>query len=604
MAIPTFGSLLRCSSFPWPRRTFLPILATLISTAGGSALALTVPVAQDASSTAANTITPATGKATSLAVNAKQTAFVRFNVSNLAVVPAEITAANITSATLRLYVTGTKPGDLTVHAVTSDWSEVPAGKSAPIPTIDPTVLVTIPGTDTVGKHFITVDVTAQVKSWLATPASDFGLAIQTTTTTAKVRLGSKEGPGLGEAVELEIQADLFGLAPGGANVDGPLKVSTSFIVESRPNSTGGLNNFIGAFAGESNTSGLGNTFVGHNSGKDNVSGSSNSFFGLNAGAGNTTGGLNVFLGQGAGAFNDSGSNNTFAGQAAGFNNTTGGSNSFFGWHAGFSNGSANGNAFFGDQAGALNTVSNNAFFGAGAGATNVVGTQDCYFGINAGNKATGSFNSFFGAGAGQNTSTGVGNTFLGNIAGIGNTLGSSNTYLGGNTGGSSTNESRNTLIGDSADIAAGVTNSAALGANAKVTASNSLVLGSISGVNGAAANTNVGIGVTAPHSTLQVGGSVAVRFRASAAAINVLNETDCIFVFTGTTASSGVNLPTAVGAAGRLYYVKNRGTVAFGIFTIQNQGIDGTNYTVSPLNVAVGSVVQLVSDGANWLKMN
>jgi hypothetical protein len=49
-----------------------------------------------------------------------------------------------------------------------------------------------------------------------------------------------------------------------------------------------------------------------------------------------------------------------------------------------------------------------------------------------------------------------------------------------------------------------LTNTTAIGANANVTQANSLVLGSINGVNGATADTNVGIGTTAPQSKLQV----------------------------------------------------------------------------------------------------
>ena len=47
-------------------------------------------------------------------------------------------------------------------------------------------------------------------------------------------------------------------------------------------------------------------------------------------------------------------------------------------------------------------------------------------------------------------------------------------------------------------------NATAIGANAEVTASNALVLGSINGVNGATANTNVGIGTTSPLATLHL----------------------------------------------------------------------------------------------------
>jgi hypothetical protein len=381
---------------------------------------------------------------------------------------------------------------------------------------------------------------------------------------------------------------------------GTLNVSTSFTVETRPNSTGGLNNFVGMNAGSANTTGTANTFVGHNSGKANVGGSSNSFYGLNAGTSNTSGQLNVFMGQGAGAFNDSGSNNNFIGQAAGFNAFNGNSNNFFGWHAGFATATGSNNAFFGDQAGASNTSSNNAYFGSGAGMTNTSGTQGSFFGINAGNKTTGSFNSFFGAGAGQFTTSGVGDTFVGNIAGSSNTTGSNNTFLGGNTGNSLTAESHNTVVGDTADGAAGITNATALGANAKVTASNSLVLGSINGTNGASSGTNVGIGTTAPNSTLQIKGSLSVAIRLIAATSLIgLTDTDYVLVVTGSGAST-VGLPSPV--AGRVYVIKNRAT---GLMTLGplsgGATIDGN--TTIPIAANIG-VAQVVSDGTNWFTIN
>jgi hypothetical protein len=381
---------------------------------------------------------------------------------------------------------------------------------------------------------------------------------------------------------------------------GTLNVSTSFTVEARPLSTGGLNNFIGMNAGAVNTTGLGNTFVGHNSGKANIGGSSNSFYGLNAGSSNTSGQLNVFLGQGAGAFNDSGSNNNFVGQAAGFNSFNGNSNNFFGWHAGFGTSSGSNNAFFGDQAGAANTASNNAFFGSGAGSTNSAGTQDSYFGINAGNKTTGSFNSFFGAGAGQFTTSGLGNTFVGNISGSKNTLGNTNSFFGGNTGNSLTIESHNVLLGDSSDGAAGISYSTAVGPNAQVTASNSLVLGAINGVNGAPADTNVGIGTTAPNSTLQVKGSMALAIRsAPASAIIGLSGSDCVLIVTGSGASN-VGLPGPV--AGRVYVIKNRST---GVITLGPlTGAAAIDGNVSITIAANTGVAQVISDGTNWFKIN
>ncbi len=193
---------------------------------------------------------------------------------------------------------------------------------------------------------------------------------------------------------------------------------------------------------------------------------------------------------------------------------------------------------------------------------------------------------------------------MGNIAGSIVTTGSNSTFLGGNVGGNYTVESHNTLVGDSANGAVGTTNATAIGANAFVGTSNSLVLGSINGTNGATADTNVGIGTTTPNSDLQVKGSVSVGLRSTASALSIIDASDCVFVFTGSIGGSGANLPTASGISGRIYYVKNRGTVAFSLFTILNQTIDGTNFTSSAMNLPVNTVAHLVSDGSNWIKIN
>ena len=389
-------------------------------------------------------------------------------------------------------------------------------------------------------------------------------------------------------------------AAGNKTFTGTFNVSTCFTVEARPTSTGGLNNFVGMNAGAVNTTGLGNTFMGHNCGKANIGGSSNSFYGLNAGSSNTSGQLNVFIGQGAGAFNDSGSNNNYVGQAAGFNSFSGNANNFFGWHAGFNTSAGSNNAFFGDQAGAANNANNNTFVGSGAGASNSSGTQGTFLGINAGNKTTGSFNTLLGAGAGQFSTSGVGNTLVGNIAGNGVTTGSNNTYVGGNTGGNMTTESHNTLVGDTTNGQAGVTNATAVGANAFVGASNSLVLGSVNGVNGAAADTFVGIGTTTPNSYLQVSGSLSLPIRSvNNTSLIGLSSTDYVLVITGTTASTIV-LPQP-GVVGRIYIVKNRATVSASLaFLSAGPTIDGA----ASLTVPANTVAAVICDGNNWFKIN
>ena len=223
---------------------------------------------------------------------------------------------------------------------------------------------------------------------------------------------------------------------------------------------------------------LTNTFAGAGAGTSNTpsptlsAGNFNSFFGFNAGAANTTGFFNSFYGVMAGFANTSGGSNTFAGFRAGSKNTTGFANSFFGTLAGDANTSGGANAFYGTNAGRANT--------------------------------TGSSNSFFGESAGSNNVTGTFNTFVGPCAGCANGFGSHNTFVGENSGTSNSSENYNTFIGANAVGSSGTSNSSAIGAYAKVTESNSLVLGAINGINGATSDTKVGVGTTAPLSRLHV----------------------------------------------------------------------------------------------------
>jgi hypothetical protein len=85
-----------------------------------------------------------------------------------------------------------------------------------------------------------------------------------------------------------------------------------------------------------------------------------------------------------------------------------------------------------------------------------------------------------------------------------------------------------------------LTNVTALGANAAVMQSNSIVLGSINGVNSATTDTRVGIGTTTPKAKLDVtGGSILVG-----------------------TAGQGIILKSPDGATCKLLSIDNAGAVA------------------------------------------
>jgi hypothetical protein len=102
------------------------------------------------------------------------------------------------------------------------------------------------------------------------------------------------------------------------------------------------------------------------------------------------------------------------------------------------------------------------------------------------------------------SNAGTNNLFAGVGAGTA-TTGSNNAFFGQGAGSANVTGSQNSAFGAGANISFGViTNATAIGANAFVTASNSLVLGSIIGLNGATASPNVGIGISAPQFKLHV----------------------------------------------------------------------------------------------------
>ena len=156
------------------------------------------------------------------------------------------------------------------------------------------------------------------------------------------------------------------------------------------------------------------------------------------------------------------------------------------------------------------TISSTARYLIG-GATMLSGdSTNTLVGEFAGNGVTGNSNSILGALAGYVTSTGSQNSFFGYSAGYHVSTGLANSFFGFNAGISATTESNNSAFGDFTDILAGVTNSTAIGANAKALQSNTVILGSINGVNSATATSSTGIATQTPNQYLGVGGGVTI----------------------------------------------------------------------------------------------
>jgi hypothetical protein len=156
-----------------------------------------------------------------------------------------------------------------------------------------------------------------------------------------------------------------------------------------------------------------------------------------------------------------------------------------------------------------------------------INTASSYFGFAGNQTSTGGDNMGVGQNALHNMTNGNGDTAAGAVALLSNTSGSNNSAFGNSALTSNTTGGSNSAVGDHAlfqnvggssntalgayagpDAShSGIVNATAIGANAQVTTNNALVLGSIKGVNGATADTQVGIGTTAPAAKLDVHGT-------------------------------------------------------------------------------------------------
>jgi hypothetical protein len=183
------------------------------------------------------------------------------------------------------------------------------------------------------------------------------------------------------------------------------------------------------------------------------------------------------------------------------------------------------NTFAGLGAGIVNAKGErNAFFGSEAGLANTTGTSNTYVGDWAGrSNETSNENTFVGSAAGHR-STGGGNTFLGSLSGTGFGVspGSGNTFLGYYTGFGIATGSDNTLVGSHAALGGGdLSNATAIGAFAQATRSNTVVLGSVAGVNGATTTARVAVGTTDPGSGARM---VVTADAAAPTALSVFND--------------------------------------------------------------------------------
>jgi hypothetical protein len=131
------------------------------------------------------------------------------------------------------------------------------------------------------------------------------------------------------------------------------------------------------------------------------------------------------------------------------------------------------------------------------------------------------------------------------------TTGSNNTFIGDSAGLNNLGGSNNTLLGYNTNMNSGLTNATAIGANAVVTTSNAIVLGSVAGVNGATNNTTVGIGVTNPGYTLDVVSKIqnAGRFEGPSGMYVALTENNIYRGYIGSYAGSAEDVDFGTGTS-------------------------------------------------------
>jgi len=379
------------------------------------------------------------------------------------------------------------------------------------------------------------------------------------------------------------------------------------------NTTGPGNTAIGSYSLTANTTGYNNTSNGYGSMFSNTEGSENTANGQEALFSNTTGSYNTAYGLHALASNIVGNSATAIGyDAMRYANSTtesftnynvaigyealrgstdpasniGNDNTALGYQSLRSNTTGEGNTASGSGTLFYNTIGNaNTATGTYALNNNSIGNNNTATGYRSlENSTTGNYNTATGSNALSFNNTGMWNTgigssalyfnlegsanvALGNAALLSNTYGSSNTANGTDalfanlTGSNNTaigkealytnlTGSNNTAIGYKANVAADdIVNATAIGSNAYSGASNSVVIGSINGVNGATANANVGIGNATPHSSaaLEVKstdkGVLVPRIALTAAnvASPVTSPADALLIYNTATAGAGTN---------------------------------------------------------------
>ncbi|MBK8520805.1 MAG: tail fiber domain-containing protein [Chitinophagaceae bacterium] len=310
------------------------------------------------------------------------------------------------------------------------------------------------------------------------------------------------------------------------------------------NSRDGFNNTaIGNYAMLNHRTNGHNTAVGYQSMESDTSGFNNTAMGWRSLRTVTSGVENTALGVGTLEFSDSSHRNTAVGRYAMF--AIGGTDNTAMGYAAMGNGIGvpttgvytRGVTSIGANSGFRNTGAENTFVGYlsgyGAGADSLKGIENTGLGSSTLTyTTTGRSNTAVGMASLYSNSTGSGNIGVGTRSLFYNSTASYNVAVGDSALIDNIDGSSNTGIGSFANVSTGnLTNATAIGARAFVAQNNSIILGSINGVNSATSDTRVGIRTTTPDSTFSVadnflvGSSGTVQYDNSVPVMNYMFKT-------------------------------------------------------------------------------
>jgi hypothetical protein len=185
--------------FPFARKCNLGAALMLVLLVATVARAQLTPIGDSYT----NTATPTTnyGAKTLLDVeSASQTSYIQFNLSSI---PSGYTGADITKATLKLYVNAvTKAGSFNVDYVNGTWSEgtIDANNA---PALGSTIAASVPLTTAEKNQYILIDITAAVQAWLNGTQVNDGIAL-VGNSPLNASFDSKESTTTSHSAELDI----------------------------------------------------------------------------------------------------------------------------------------------------------------------------------------------------------------------------------------------------------------------------------------------------------------------------------------------------------------------------------------------------------------